>query len=74
MWVVLAAVRGWVGKGVGRGMGREGDGGSVNGRIFWSNTSHPLATSSEASTSGCHGSAEGDLKGSTKSCGQTLCV
>lgn len=69
MWDVLAAICGWLG----RGIGIEGDGGSVNERIFWSNTSHPLATSSEASTSGCHGSTEGDLKGSTKSCGPTLC-
>lgn len=63
----------WVGKdGAGRGMGGEGGGGSVNGRIFWSNTSHHLATSTEASTSGCHGSAESDLKVSTKSL--CLCV
>lgn len=60
MRVVLAAVTGRVGMGQGRGMGGEGGGESVNGRIFWSNTPHHLATSSEASTSGCHGSAEND--------------
>lgn len=65
--VVLTAIRGWgeMGTGIGRERG-------VNRRIFWSNTSHPLATSSEASTSGCHGSAESDSEGSTKSCGQTV--
>lgn len=65
----------WAGRdGAGRGVGGEGGGGSVNGGIFWSNTSHHLATSSEASTSGCHGSPESDLKVSTKSCGQPVCV
>ena len=49
----------------------ERGGESINGRIFWFSTSHCPATSSEASTSGCHGSAESDLKVSTKSCSHT---
>lgn len=75
MYVGCFGCNPWMGlDGVGRGMGGERVGGSVNGRIFWSNTSHHLATSSEASTSGCHGSTESDLKVPTKSCGQPLCV
>lgn len=65
IWVVLVAVLGWKRE----RNGQRGDGGSVNWRIFWPNTSHLLATSSEASTSGCHGSAWGNLKG----CGQPVC-
>lgn len=44
---------GWVG--TGRGTDREGSPG-----FFCSSTSHPLATGSEASISGCHGGAESE--------------
>lgn len=55
-------------------MGGGGGGGSVNGRIFWSSTSPHLATSNEASKSGCHGYAKSDLKVFTKSCSHSVCV
>jgi len=63
-WLRGRERRGWR---RGGGGGGEGVDGASMERIFWSNTSHHLATSSEASTSGCHGSAESDLKVSTKS-------